>query len=223
VIEALFPPGVQVVRDDAALALEPLHPEEAHQTARMGRARLEEFRLGRACARRALAGLGHENFPLCNDAARVPVWPPGVVGSLTHCEGLCAVAVARSVEFLGVGLDAEPQRVLEPRILQRISSEAERQHLAELPPAPGQSDWGLLLFSAKESFYKCYFPVARRFLGFRDAEIEFFPETRSFRAQLRTADAPSAAGSRSLDGRFGADATHVASAVLLPAPRAAEA
>jgi len=217
VIEALFPAGVHVVRGKAALASEPLHPEEALQTARMGKARLAEFQLGRACARHALAKLGHANFALRNDTSRVPVWPPGVVGSLTHCEDLCAVAVARDTQLLGIGFDAEPRRTLKPHILERISSEAERQHLAALPPAPGKSDWGLLLFSAKESFYKCYFPLARHFLGFRHAVVDFFPETRRFRARLHCPDAPSAAGVRTLNGHFAVDATHVATSVVLPA------
>lgn len=217
-IETLFPPGVRVVRGSPAMAEESLHPEEARDTARMAATRLAEFRLGRACARRALTALGHADFALRNDTARVPIWPQGVVGSLTHCEDFCAVAVAHDSQLLGLGLDAEPRRVLEARILQRISSEAERRHLAALPPAPGESDWGLLLFSAKESFYKCYFPLARRFLGFRDAEIEFLPEAGSFRARLLAADAPSAAGARRLNGRFEVDATHVATGVLLPTP-----
>lgn len=217
-IQGLFPPEVQVVRANAAMASEPLHPEEARDTARMGPARLAEFRLGRACARRALAALGHENFALRNDATRVPIWPRGVVGSLTHCEDLCAVAVASDSQLLGVGLDAEPRRQLKARLLQRISSAAERQHLAALPPAPGESDWGLLLFSAKESFYKCYFPLVRRFLGFQDAEIEFFPEAGRFCARLLSPDSPSAAGRRSVSGRFDVDATHVATGAVLPAP-----
>ncbi|NRA09185.1 MAG: 4'-phosphopantetheinyl transferase superfamily protein [Myxococcales bacterium] len=216
-IEELFPPEVRVVRADAEMASEPLHPQEVSDTARMAPKRLAEFRLGRACARRALAALGYPDFALRNDEARVPIWPSGVVGSLTHCEGFCAVAVGPHSQLLGVGIDAEPRRRLKTRILHRITSDAERQHLASLPPAPGESDWGLLLFSAKESFYKCYFPLARRFLGFRDAEIEFLPEEGRFHARLVAHDAPSAAGRRSASGRFGIDANHVATGVALPA------
>ena len=216
-IDSLFPPEVRVVRADPGMALEPLHPQEARDTARMATKRLAEFSLGRACAHRALASLGHPDFALRNDEARVPIWPKGVVGSLTHCEGFCAAAVAPESQLLAVGIDAEPRRPLAARILQRITSEAERQHLASLPPAPGESDWGLLLFSAKESFYKCYFPLARRFLGFRDAEIEFLPEEGRFHARLMAEDAPSAAGRRSASGRFGVDASHVATGVALPA------
>ena len=220
-IASLFPPGVSVVRDAAELAVEALHPAEARQASRMGEARRAEFQLGRACARRALAHLGYHDFALLNDPKRVPVWPRGVVGSITHCEGLCAVAVARESDLLGIGLDAEPLRTLKPGFLARISNETERRHLATLPPAPGKSDWGLLLFSAKESFYKCYFPLARHFLGFRHAVVDFFPETQSFRARLHSSEAPSAAGTRSMTGRFAVDATHVATAVLLPARESA--
>ena len=63
--------------------------------------------------------------------------------------------------------------------------------------------------------------LARHFLGFRHAVVDFFPETQSFRARLHSSDAPSAAGTRSMTGRFAVDATHVATAVLLPARESA--
>ncbi|HEY3692789.1 MAG TPA: hypothetical protein VGL46_21300 [Pseudonocardiaceae bacterium] len=43
---------------------------------------------------------------------RKPVWPPGVVGSLTHCTGYRAAAVAHRRGVLTVGIDAEPHEPL---------------------------------------------------------------------------------------------------------------
>ena len=74
---------------------------------------------------------------------------------------------------------------------------------------------GQLVFCAKESFYKCYFPLARRRLGFADAEIVFDPAARSFEARLLREDAPGALGARLLRGRYRIDATHVVTAVML--------
>jgi 4'-phosphopantetheinyl transferase EntD len=209
----LFPPGVILVRASDAMADEPLDPAE--KAGRMGAKRLREYALGRACARRALAHLGIEGFALRNDDDRVPIWPDGVVGSLTHCRGYCAVAVARAGDVVGLGIDAEPCEPLSPRLLPRICSPAERERNAQLEePACG---WGKLVFCAKESFYKGYFPLARKVLGFRDAEILFSPEAKRFEAHLMRVNAPSARGARILHGRYRVDADHVIAAVTLTA------
>jgi 4'-phosphopantetheinyl transferase EntD len=41
-----------------------------------------------------------------------------------------------------------------------------------------------MLFSAKESVYKAWFPLARRWLGFEDARIDIDPVAGTFRATL---------------------------------------
>jgi len=207
----LFPPGVVVVRATDAMALEPLHPAE--ERGRMGEKRRREYTLGRACARRALSRLGFEGFALRSDDDRVPIWPAGVVGSLTHCRGYCAVAAAPVATALGLGIDAEPSEPLSTRVLQRICTAAELERNAGLPEPP--CGWGKLVFCAKESFYKCYFPLARKVLGFRDAEVIFDPTARRFEARLLRGDAPGARGARVLHGRYRFDAHHVVAAVTL--------
>lgn len=214
-IEAgLFPPAVVVVRATAAMADEPLDPAEQAAVGRMGAKRRREYALGRACARRALRRLGIEGFPLHNDADRVPIWPQGVVGSVTHCRDYCAVVAAERGDVLGLGIDAEPVEPLNPRLVARICTAPERERNAALPE-PGPCGWAKLVFCAKESFYKCYFPLARRRLGFADAEIVFDPAARSFEARLLREDAPGALGARLLRGRYRIDATHVVTAVML--------
>jgi 4'-phosphopantetheinyl transferase EntD len=188
VIEALFPPGVVVVRATPEMLDDALHPAEATRLPRMSEKRRREFALGRACARRAL--------------------------SLTHCRGLCAAAVARRDDLIGIGLDAEAHRALAPRLLERICTARERAHLAGLP-SPERGSWGIVAFSAKESFYKCYHPLARRGLGFHDVDLEIDAAAGRFRVRLLREDAPAAAGVRTFQGRFLVDATHVVSAVAL--------
>ena len=200
-IETLFPQAVVTVVATPPLEDEPLHPLEAASTGRMSAGRLREFAQGRACARRALARLGYADAPLLRGPDRMPVWPEGVVGSLTHCEGFCGVAAAVRGEIVSLGLDAEPDAPLSEGVLRRVCSDAEREHLAALP---GRSlhAWGKVVFSAKESFYKCYYAVTRTRLGFRDARIRLDPESGRFEARLLRADAPDAAGARRFRGRF---------------------
>jgi len=72
--------------------------------------------------------------------------------------------VARSERFAGLGVDVERADPLTAAVAARVCTPRERERLAGLPPPPG-SDWTKLVFSAKESVYKCYYPLARTPLG----------------------------------------------------------
>ncbi len=210
-IETLFPAGVVTVLASAAMAEEPLHPDEQPFAAATSEPRRREFALGRACARHALARLGVSG-PVLRGDDRAPIWPRGVVGSLTHCDQLCAAAVAHRERVLSLGLDAELDSPLRERVAQRICTPDERAHLAELPEIL-PSGWEKLAFSAKESFYKAYYPVARSFLGFHDVGLRFDPEAQSFEVRLLRDDKP---GPRRASGRFALAPPHVITAVTLP-------
>ena len=197
-----------------AMASGALLPEEAACIPRALAKRRREFTAGRLCARAALAQLDIHGFPLVVGEARVPVWPAGVVGSISHCRGFCGVAVARAGTVAGLGLDVERADPLEPELVARICTPNER---ARLRPQAGAPDPGKLTFCAKESFYKCYFPLTREFLGFQDVEVEFEPELRGFRARLMRATAPAVVGRRELAGRLAWSDTHVFAGVTLRA------
>ncbi|MFI7444863.1 4'-phosphopantetheinyl transferase [Nonomuraea indica] len=141
--------------------------EEAALVANAVDRRRAEFATGRHCARAALARLGFPPAPVLADERGAPVWPSGVVGSITHCAGYRAAAV--SVDVLSVGIDAEPCRPLPDGVLEAISLPREREMLARLGDA---QPWDRLLFSAKESVYKAWYPLARRLLGFEDALVD---------------------------------------------------
>lgn len=200
-ISLLFPDAVVTVCASPALEHEPLHPLEAASTGRMSAGRLREFALGRACARHALAQLGRGDAPVPRGPDRVPIWPAGVVGSISHCEGFCGVALAELGEILSLGLDAEPEAELSEGVLRRVCRPEEIERLAAWPERSPRA-WGKLVFSAKESFYKCYFAVARTRLGFHDARIDLDPAGGRFEARLLRADAPDAGGTRRFRGRF---------------------
>jgi 4'-phosphopantetheinyl transferase EntD len=106
-----------------------------------------------------------------------------VAGSITHCAGYRAAAVARTGDLLTIGLDAEP----DDKLPDAVSLPGERARLRWLAAtAPGPS-WDRLLFSAKESVYKAWFPLARRWLGFEDADITINPADGTFTARLLVA------------------------------------
>lgn len=215
IVDELFPPEVAVACASAGED-PPLLPAEEALAVRMSPARRQEFAAGRACARRALASLGFEPVALLRGPRRSPRWPEGAVGSITHTRGWCAAAVARRSAFAGIGLDAEPLEPLSERALARICSEAERARLRALPELP-PTLWGKVVFSAKESLYKAYFPATEHFLGFADAEIELDAAAGRFTARLTRSDAPDAAGRRRFEGRFARREGLVVTTLLLPA------
>jgi 4'-phosphopantetheinyl transferase EntD len=166
VVAALFPTGVEAeVAGEAGPEELSLHPEEVRSLRGAVPRRRREFAAGRACARRAIARLGIESGPLERGEGGAPVWPAGVVGSITHCAGLCAVVVSRHSVAAGLGLDAEPSRPLPVELETLIVTEEEARWVTELP-APPHAGWSMLLFSIKESVFKCLYPLTGRFLEF---------------------------------------------------------
>ncbi len=170
-LASLFPAGVIVteLREPGDPAL--LWPAESVQLARAVAKRAQEFAAGRLCARRALREFGIDQFPLRVADDRQPVWPPGFVGSITHTAGLCAAAVARRGAVTAVGIDTEIVGHVTPDIWPTICVAGEAAWVDSLAPA-GQAAAVTLIFSAKEAFYKCQFPLTGEWLDFHDLSVE---------------------------------------------------
>jgi 4'-phosphopantetheinyl transferase EntD len=93
---------------------------------------------------------------------------------MTHCRGYRAVAVTRvGGAVAGLGIDAEPHGPLPEGVYDTIARPDEMPALAGLSAEHPQVRWDRLVFSAKEAVYKAWFPVARRWLGFGEASVEF--------------------------------------------------
>jgi 4'-phosphopantetheinyl transferase EntD len=131
----LLPPAASVAE---AFGDEPPGTLLAGEEAIVARAvakRRQEFATGRRCAREALAKLGVPGSlgtPILSGPNREPVWPPGIVGSITHCEGYRAAAVAREQDLVSVGIDAEPHGPLPDGVLGMIALPQETARLAIL-------------------------------------------------------------------------------------------
>lgn len=182
-IEELLPAGVAVAEAFGDGKAEP-HPEEAAIVARAVEKRRGEFATARACARRALRQLGLDAGPILSGEKGEPLWPSAAVGSITHCDGYRAAAAGRATGLLTIGIDAEPNKPLPAGLLADVAGPREREHLAELASSRPGVAWDRLLFSAKESVYKAWYPLARRWLGFEDATLEIDPGAGTFSAQL---------------------------------------
>lgn len=190
-------------------------PEEAALICAAVASRREEFISGRLCARRALLRLGEASSPILRGYQREPLWPPGIVGSITHCRGYRAAAVGRAIHVRTIGIDAELHDVLPAGVLKSISVDQERDWIASAPPG---IHWDRVLFSAKESIYKAWFPLTRSPLQFDEAIVRFDAIAGTFHADLRV-NAPEHAlpELKGLDGRFMVRNGLVLTAIVLPA------
>jgi 4'-phosphopantetheinyl transferase EntD len=190
VLTEVLPSGVAVCEiRSAGLGAEErtatLLAEEERALGEVCPARRRDFTLGRVCARRALAALDEPPAAILPGAHRQPIWPAGIVGSITHCAGYWAAAAARERDFLSVGFDAEPHWPLPDGVSSMIARPAEQAWLRRL--AGSAVRWDRLLFSAKESVYKAWFPIAGRWLGMEDVEVSVLIEARTFHARLLVA------------------------------------
>jgi 4'-phosphopantetheinyl transferase EntD len=184
VIAELLPPPVAAAEGFGDPPGGPLFPEEEAAIARAVPRRRSEFAAGRACARAALAQLGLPAVPIARGPRGAPQWPSGVVGSITHCDGYRASAVAHARDVLTLGLDAEPAGALPDGVLDAVSLAEERDRLPGLAAAAPDVPWDRLLFCAKEAVYKAWFPLTGDWLGFEQAAITFAPDAGTFTACL---------------------------------------
>ncbi len=168
-----MPPGAVAVESLSDPPDAVLFAEEERLLTQAVRKRRVEFTTVRHCARIALARLGLPAVPILPGEMGAPRWPDGVVGSMTHCAGYRAAVVGLSTDLVTIGVDAEPHEALPPDVLGTISLPEERERLVQLNAARPDVHWDRLLFSAKESVYKSWFPLTRRWLDFEEANVEF--------------------------------------------------
>lgn len=168
--------------------------------------RQQEFHTVRVCARRALAPLGFADFALVPDGKRAPIWPEGVVGSMTHCAGFRAAAVASSADLRSIGIDAELHMPLPEEIHGIVLLAEEQQLVQDLAASHPGIAWDRLIFSAKESVFKAWFPLTRQWLDFLECRISIDIPTQRFQASIRDEQAMAAKhGLSVMDGAWKAD------------------
>jgi len=197
-MRAVLPPAVVLVESDFAVPPTPLLPGEEGTIARAGALRRDEYARGRQCARTALAAFGIQGFAVKAGICREPVWPDGLVGSITHCEGYCAAAVAHADCFAGLGIDCEPHRPLPAGVCRSIYRDEELRDLT----TDGTVCWDKVIFSAKEAAFKAVFPITRNWIDFLDVVVQIDTERRVFHVTAVHARVREAAPLSRLMGRF---------------------
>jgi 4'-phosphopantetheinyl transferase EntD len=80
------------------------------------------------------------------------------------------VAVTRSTEIAGVGIDIEEDTPLQAELIPMVCTPEERLWVDGFEPA-SRRELAKIIFSAKEAFYKCQYAITRAQLDFHDVHL----------------------------------------------------
>lgn len=136
--------------------------------------RQAEFLAGRyaaALALQHLAPVHNRELQVGIGEKRNPLWPQGVVGSISHVDSLAVCALGRAADRDYLGIDVEV--VMPTRVFREVASVVSTCREQELLCAEGLSERVALtlIFSAKESLFKALYPTVRDYFGFEAAEV----------------------------------------------------
>jgi 4'-phosphopantetheinyl transferase EntD len=162
-----------------------LHPAEENYFSQLSSvSRKEHYRSGRICAGEVLSKLGTIGQPVLRDPqTREPLWPEGISGAITHSGNWAAAAAGKTSDVLGIGIDLEDlERQVDSRISRHVCIPEEQKWLQECGEDFLEQNLKII-FSAKESIFKAFFPYTRTYLHFHDARIlmeqTFFQNSKS--------------------------------------------
>lgn len=178
-ISGLFPDGVLTACEVRENWSDLLLPLEARQLGDVCDKRRAEFSAGRNCARRLLVALHGDPVPLLTGAYRQPLWPEGFVGSISHADEICAVALTRTDAIDSLGIDVEVLDALDDAVTDLVLTPAEQR------ATRNDESWvRKLIFSIKESNYKCCYHQVRAFIDFQQCEVELNKDEQSFTSRI---------------------------------------
>jgi 4'-phosphopantetheinyl transferase EntD len=135
--------------------------------------RAAEFAAGRSCAKAAMAVLGVTGVTLLVGSGREPVWPPAMIGSISHTNDFCIAVVGPEQRVhgrYGIGLDVEQIGRVGENLWRRLFVDEEATYLNSLHGRQRQL-MSTVMFGAKEAFYKAQYQLTESWVGFSDVSI----------------------------------------------------
>ncbi|MEO7035156.1 MAG: 4'-phosphopantetheinyl transferase superfamily protein [Polyangiaceae bacterium] len=205
----LFARGIATSGRDPRHVTAPANAAEELLVAGASPRRKREFWGGRACARDALRAFDRADQAVLRGKRGEPLWPDGVIGSISHAEVFCAAVVASSDDYLGVGVDVELDGRVSPEFARRVCSPKELARCAEFGPV---DELASVVFSAKESAYKLQYPASQTVLYWRDLEVLL--HEGAFTVRVLTNNPPFGSA-RMLVGRWARGAGLIVSGIAL--------
>ncbi|MGH7298581.1 MAG: 4'-phosphopantetheinyl transferase family protein [Polyangiaceae bacterium] len=181
-------------------------------------ARAREHAAGRLCAAQALRDAGSTEVEVGAGPRRNPLWPAGFTGSITHTAALAWAAVVPTGVMRSLGIDSEP--VFDEASLREAGTLAlDDVERGRLRPGHEASD-ATIVFSAKESLFKCVDPCVGAALELADVRVAWTagggPGDGVLEVLLLRDLSRDLPRGRSLPGRYATSRGHVHTAVWLP-------
>jgi enterobactin synthetase component D len=138
--------------------------------------RHSEFIAGRYCAIQAIKRLCYKPISVGQSQVtmqpdRSPLWPEGIIGSISHSSERAIAVVGSARDYVGLGIDCEnlPTDTASPDITDLVLKPREQALLLAR-----DQDYPFLLtlaFSAKESLFKALFPSVSALTNLHDFSI----------------------------------------------------
>lgn len=158
----------------------PIEIAKSHQKRKIS------FLAGRLCAWLALSNTQKIPFErMLHSENRMPIWPPNICGSITHTKNLVRAAVGNTQEIKNIGIDSQVH--IRSDLIERLSTKiAIQKELDLISDISVDGQIGLTcIFSAKESLFKCLYPLTKTSFYFKDAQIiEIDKKSNHFRFVL---------------------------------------
>lgn len=208
-------PGIGVACLDVAGEPHGLYPEECAAVQLAVPRRQREFAAGRQAARRAMIDIGWPPLAIPSAPDRSPVWPEGLIGSISHNDQACVAVVCPRGPWQAIGIDIEVHRPIETSLWSTICTPQEMALLTSLTSLTSALR-GLAvarLFSAKEAVYKWQYPLTGRMLDFQEVQIALDATMQTFSARIAVVD-PTASSAEEVNGHVLADRDHLVSWVV---------
>lgn len=179
-VSGLFPDGVLTLVEHRDSWPTELAKAERVQLGDVCGKRLAEFAAGRQQARRLISTITGTAEPLLVGDYRQPLWPQGIIGSISHSDDYCAVAVASTGLIQDLGIDVETFEALNPEVEDLVLTASEMEATKSL------EGWvRKLIFSIKESNYKCCYRRVKAFIDFKQCEVALDLDSQVHRSVIR--------------------------------------
>lgn len=159
--------AVEMVEDDPFITIGTLlHEEKLLIGESWSEARLKTFVLGRYAAHCALKALKREVVPVLRGKKGEPIWPAGIVGSISHKDRIAVAAVGRKEKYKGMGVDIEDLMIaLSEKEYSLFCTPTEIQSIRKRQKTP------IELFSRKEAVLKAYYESFNKLYNWEDIDV----------------------------------------------------
>ncbi|VAW95228.1 hypothetical protein MNBD_GAMMA22-7 [hydrothermal vent metagenome] len=187
-----------------------VHEAEVKSIQHASKKRVTEFLNARHCAHKALIKIGYtQNAAILQGTKGEPLWPKSIIGSITHCKGYYAAVVSFNKFIVGIGIDAELNMDISQKLILTTQTENEIFTNTKISNKSPNFFLNKLVFSAKESVFKFLFPIVKRYIKFKEIEINLNINKKTFSVILLNSDISNDFDVTLMIGKFDYDDNHI--------------